>query len=77
MDEMIAYIFRGLRMSEVTTEHILRTIKKQAGFNRSMTNFAFMATACIILSEMNAIRQQKKIKELSDKIEEIKRSKGE
>lgn len=77
MCEMLGYIFGSLRSSETAIKGIHRTLKHQGRFNRNVRLWACAMTAYVIVTELDHREQNKKIKELSNEIKELKRSEGE
>jgi hypothetical protein len=54
-----------------------KILRNQARFNRTLTAFAFTITIYALMVEIHNYGQYKKIEELSNEIEELKRVKGE
>lgn len=77
MCEIIGYIFGSLRSSETAIKGIHRTLKYQSRFNRNLGIWACAMTAYVVATELDRREQSKKIKELSNEIEELKCSEGE
>lgn len=77
MCEMLGYIFGSLRSSETAIKGIHMTLKHQGRFNRNVGLWACAMTAYVIVTELDRREQNKKIKELSNEIKELKRSEGE
>lgn len=77
MYEMIGYIFGNLRLSEMAIKGIHRTLKHQSRINRNVGIWACTMTAYAVMTELDRRAQNKKIKELSNEIKELKRSEGE
>lgn len=77
MCEMFGYIFGSLRSSETAIKSIHRTLKHQNRFNRNVAVFAWGMAAYMVFAECERLEQNKKIKELSNEIKELKRSEGE
>lgn len=77
MNEMVAYIFGSLRTSENAVKNIRKTLRHQARINRGVAAFALTMTVYVILMELNALEQNKKIEKLNTELEELKRSEGE
>ena len=53
------------------------TLKHQSRFNRNVGLWACAMTAYVVMTELDRREQNKKIKELRNEIEELKRSEGE
>ena len=70
MVEVINYIFGSLQDSSDAIKSMKKILRNQARFNRTLTAFVFTIT-------IYALMQNKKIEELSNEIEELKRMKGE
>lgn len=77
MCEMLGYIFGSLRSSETAIKGIRVTLKHQSRFNRNVGLWACAMTAYVVMTELDRREQDKKIKELRNEIEELKRSEGE
>ena len=77
MCEMLGYIFGNLRSSETAIKEIRRTLKYQSRFNRNVGIWVGAITAYVVITELDHREQNKKIKELRNEIEELKRSEGE
>ena len=77
MCEMLGYIFGSLRSSETAIKEIRRTLKYQSRFNRNVGLWVGAITAYVVIAELDRREQNKKIKELRNEIEELKRSEGE
>lgn len=77
MREMLGYIFGNLRSSETAIKEIRRTLKYQSRFNRNVGIWVGAITAYVVIAELDRREQNKKIKELRNEIEELKRSEGE
>lgn len=77
MYEMLGYIFGSLRSSETAIKGIHRTLKYQSKFNRKVGIWVCTMTAYVVVTELDRREQNKKIKELSNEIKELKRSEGE
>ena len=77
MCEMLGYIFGNLRTSETAIKEIRRTLKYQSRFNRNVGIWVGAITAYVVITELDRREQNKKIKELRNEIEELKRSEGE
>lgn len=77
MCEMLGYIFGNLRSSETAIKEIHRTLKYQSRFNHNVGLWVGAITAYVVIAELNRREQNKKIKELRNEIEELKRSEGE
>ena len=77
MREMLGYIFGNLRSSETAIKEIRRTLKYQSRFNRNVGIWVGAITAYVVITELDRREQNKKIKELRNEIEELKRSEGE
>ena len=77
MVEMVNYIFSSLQDSSDVVKSIRRALRNQARFNRTLTAFAFTITTYALMVEIHNYGQDKKIEELSNEIEELKRMKGE
>ena len=73
MDEMVSYIFRSMRSSELT----LRGVKNQARRNRNFKRFAWLTVGYLVISEINRSLMEKKIKELDEEIKKLKQEEGE
>lgn len=76
MNEAVAYIFGSLRASETAIKDVGKALAKQARFNRNLTAFALAMAAYVVVVEIYCYEQSKRIGELSDEIEELKRMKG-
>lgn len=77
MCEILGYILGDLRSSETAIKKICRTLKYQSKFNRNIRIWICAMTAYVIMAELDRREQNKKIKELSNEVEELKRSEGE
>lgn len=77
MCEVFDYIFGSLKSSETAIKSIQKTLRYQKGFNRNITVLAWAVTVYAVVNELNRREQDKKIKELSNEIKELKRSEGE
>lgn len=77
MCEILGYILGNLRSSETAIKGICRTLKYQRKFNRNIGIWTCAMTTYVVMSELDRREQNKKIKELSNEIEELKRSEGE
>lgn len=64
MDEMVSYIFRSMRSSELTLRGVKRVLKNQARRNRNFKRFAWLTVGYLVISEINRSLMEKKIKEL-------------
>lgn len=71
MDEMIRYIFCGLKSSEIAVKEMSKSlgkaIKRQNGFNRRFVIFSLTTTACIYISEE---KHKKEKEEFEKRLEE-------
>lgn len=72
MDEMIGYIFSSLKTSEVSIKNIRRILQSQARFNHSVNTINFAIIVYIVITMIRENEQNKKIKSLEDKLEELK-----
>lgn len=77
MCEILGYILGNLRLSETEIKRICRALKYQSKFNRNIGIWTCAMTVYVIIAELDRLEQNKKIKELSNEIEELKRSEGE
>ena len=77
MVEIINYIFGSLQSSSDAIKNIRKQLRNQARFNRTLAAFAFTITTYALMVEIHNYGQDKKIEELSNEIEELKRVKGE
>lgn len=77
MCEVFDYIFGSLKSSETAVKSIQKTLRYQKGFNRNITMLAWAVTVYVVVNELDRREQNKKIKELSNEIKELKRSEGE
>ena len=77
MIEMINYVFGSLQASTDAVKGIKKTLRNQMIFNKRLTVFAVVITAYTIAAEVKLYEQDKKLEELSNEIEELKRLKGE
>lgn len=77
MCEVLDYIFGSLKSSETALKSIQKTLRYQRGFNRNVTMLAWAMTVYVVMNELDRREQNKKIKELSNEIKELKRSEGE
>lgn len=77
MCEVFGYIFTSLRSSETALKNIQKVLRHQKSFNRNVAVLAWAMTAYVVTNELNRREQDKKIKELSDEIKELKCSEGE
>lgn len=77
MVEVINYIFGNLQTSSDAIKSMKKILRNQARFNRTLTAFAFTITIYALMVEIHNYGQDKKIEELSNEIEELKRMKGE
>lgn len=77
MCEVFGYIFGSLKSSETAVKSIQKTLRYQKGFNRNITMLAWAVTVYVVVNELDRREQNKKIKELSNEIKELKRSEGE
>lgn len=77
MCEVFDYIFGSLKSSETAVRSIQKTLRYQKGFNRNITMLAWAMTAYVVMNELDRRKQNKKIKELSNEIKELKCSEGE
>ena len=68
MDEMVSYIFRSMRSSELTLRGVKRVLKKR---------FAWLTVGYLVISEINRSLMEKKIKELDEEIKKLKQEEGE
>ena len=73
MDEMVSYIFRSMRSSELTLRGVKRVLKNQARRNRNFKRFAWLTVGYLVISEINRSLMEKKIKE----IKKLKQEEGE
>ena len=53
MDEMVSYIFRSMRSSELTLRGVKRVLKNQARRNRNFKRFAWLTVGYLVISEIN------------------------
>lgn len=77
MCEVFDYILSSLKSSETAVKSIRKTLRYQKSFNRNITMLAWTMTAYVVVNELDRREQNKKIKELSNEIKELKRSEGE
>ncbi len=77
MVEVINYIFGSLQASSDAIKSMKKILRNQARFNRTLTAFAFTITIYALMVEIHNYGRDKKIEELSNEIEELKRMKGE
>lgn len=77
MDEMVSYIFRSMRSSELTLRGVKRVLKNQARRNRNFKRFAWLTVGYLVISEINRSLMEKKIKELDEEIKKLKQEEGE
>ena len=75
MDEMVSYIFRSMRSSELTLRGVKRVLKNQARRNRNFKRFAWLTVGYLVISEINRSLMEKKIKELDEEIKKLKQEK--
>ena len=71
MDEMVSYIFRSMRSSELTLRGVKRVLKNQARRNRNFKRFAWLTVGYLVISEINRSLMEKKIKDYSAEIERM------
>lgn len=74
---MINYIFGSLQASNDAVKGIKKTLRNQMIFNKRLTVFAIVITACAIAAEIKIYEQDKNLEELGKKIEELNLAKGE
>ena len=74
MAETKIYIFADTAKCTKAIKSVAGRLKKT---NRNLTLTIFAMTCYNVLSEMDRWEQKKKLKELSEKIEDMKRPKGE
>ena len=77
MDEMVSYIFRSMRSSELTLRGVKRVLKNQARRNRNFKRVAWLTVGYLVISEINRRLMEKKIKELDEEIKKLKQEEGE
>lgn len=77
MVDVINYIFGSLQASSNAIQSVTNILRKQVSFNRALIVLIFVIIIYAILVEIHSNGQDKKIEELSNDIEEIKRMKGE
>lgn len=77
MVEMVNYIFGSLQTSSDVIQSVTNILRKQVSFNRALIVFIFFIIIYAIMVEFHSYGQDKKIEELSNEIEELKRVKGE
>ena len=77
MDEMVSYIFRSMRSSELTLRGVKRVLKNQARRNRNFKCFAWLTVGYLVISEINRSLMEKKIKELDEEIKKLKQEEGD
>lgn len=77
MCEVFSYIFSSLRSSETALKSIQKALRHQKGFNRNVAVFTWAMTAYVVTNELNRREQDRKIKELSNEIKELRHSEGE
>ena len=64
MDEMVSYIFRSMRSSELTLRGVKRVLKNQARRNRNFKRFAWLTVGYLVISEINRSLMEEEIKKL-------------
>lgn len=77
MNEMMNYIFRKLKTSEMVMQNVLREMRQQ---KRSSRNAAIMAGVAVYFAVAAGAEQRKqaeRIRNLEKEIEELKRPEGE
>lgn len=77
MDEMIRYIFGSLRCSETTMRAITKTLCKQKSFNRTMSLFAVVTTAHIVIQNMEITALRDELRDLKKEVKELKNTEGD
>ena len=70
MDEMLSYICSRLRVVDVDFRSINKALKTQVALN-----VIFASVICVTVAHMK--QQQEEIDELTEKVEELKKEKGE
>ncbi len=77
MDEMIRYIFGSLRCSETAMRVIIKTLRKQKSFNRTMSLFVVLTTAHLVIQNMEITALRDELKDLKKEIKELKKTEGD
>lgn len=77
MNEMIGHIFGSLDYSEKAIKEIKKVLNNQVRFNRKVALFSLMCGAFAVSTSIEIKKQQEKISNLTNEIEELKRTKGE
>ena len=77
MDEMIRYIFGSLRCSENAMRVFAKTLRKQKSINRTMSFFAVVATANIVIQGMEITALRDELQNLKKEIKERKNTEGD
>lgn len=77
MDEMIRYIFGSLRCSENAMRVFAKTLRKQKSINRTMSFFAVVATANIVIQGMEITALRDELQNLKKEIKELKKTEGD
>jgi hypothetical protein len=77
MDEMIRYIFGSLRCSENAMRVFAKTLRKQKSINRTMSFFAVVATANIVIQGMEITALRDELQNLKKEIKELKNTEGD
>lgn len=77
MDEMIRYIFGSLRCSETVMRAITKTLSKQKSFNRTMSLFAVVTTAHLVVQNMEIAALRDELRDLKKEVKELKNTEGD
>lgn len=77
MDEMIRYIFGSLRSSETMLKAVGKSIRKQQSFNRNVAFWVTVATAHLVIKELEIRSMHNKIEALKNEIKELKHTEGD
>lgn len=84
MDEMVRYIFNDLRTTNQVVRNMEKTIRRQKAVNRRLSFLMIVAVGCAALASIRCREQKIEIEDLSDqvdilsdRVEELKRMKGD
>jgi len=77
MDEMIRYIFGGLRCSETAMSVFAKTLRKQRSFNRSIVMVATVMTVHMLIQDLEIRSMRDEIGNLKNEIKELRKTEGD